>query len=124
QLDQGERVTARPRDQASAHTIRYRASDNVGEQRVRRLEPETAQLETNQLVPFERPRQRITRRQQEKDRIRVEATADEQQRLERVGVEPMSVVDDQEQRFLRCRGGDQAQRRGGDGEAVRRNRRR
>jgi hypothetical protein len=123
QLEQRERVARGVCREPVDDPIRDRSGSRVGEQGARCLDGQARRLELGQLRPFDEGRDRVARREKEADGVRVETAADEDERVERSCVEPVRVVDAEQQRSLLGGGRDQAQRRDGHGEAVVRDRR-
>ena len=95
QLDQSQCVAPRSSDQAFAHlgTDPY---GSAGEQDVRGIRVKSRQIQRRNVVCLEGSHVTLTRGEDERDALRIEAPRDEPQRVSRCGVQPMRVIDDAE----------------------------
>ena len=117
QFEQGERVAARLGEDPLAHARVQRRADDRREELARRRvrkpgEPQIRQ--PRQLVGIGR----LTHREQQQDRLGLQAPGDEGKHLCRRPIEPLGVVDQAQQRRLLGSLGHEAQRREADQEAI------
>ena len=118
QLDQRQRVAERRLEQAIRGAGRQRAAGVLLEHRRGRLAVQPLELERGQERVRRRGRLAGAHREQRRDRVGEQPPGGEQDRGERRLVDPVGVVDRDQQRLLLGVGGEQAQRRRADQEAV------
>ena len=114
-FEQRERVAARLVDDALAHLLVERASDDGVQQRLRVAPTQAFDDQLRQAL------ERIvglTCGQDQAQRFREQPARDERQRLQRRAIEPLGVVDDTHQRAFAGHVGEQAQDRQPDEEAI------
>jgi hypothetical protein len=115
QLEDGQRDALRGVEHAVAVAEGHAAAL---EQHASVLTPEALDLEDAEPRQRSRGRRSLAHTKQQRDPLGLEPPRGEHERVGRRPVEPLQVVDDAQQRFLLLRLGEQAERTGGDQEAV------
>ena len=119
-LEDGERVPAGSLPEPSRDRGRGRAVGVLLQQACRVLGRERREVELLESRQLEVIAGVGTRREQEHDGVGHQPLRREEERLRRGAVEPLGVVDDDEERVRLRRDGKQVERRGADREAVER----
>jgi hypothetical protein len=116
QLEEGERVSPRLVDEALHDLLRRPSS--VSDECAGRFDADAAEVQLWEAGTLEQPAL-LPRGEEEHDSFGFEPSGREDERLRRRFVDPVGIVDDGEERPIFRRRGEDAQGRGGDGEAAR-----
>ena len=106
ELEQRERVSVGLGEEAFTHGPVEAADDDRVEQRARVGAREPAEVQGGKTAELCKV---FAAREHERDSVGAEAASDERERLRRLGVEPLCVIDDAEERLRGGRLGEQVE---------------
>ena len=117
ELDQGERIAGRLREDPPLQLVGQAGPVHL-EERARRVVVQPGKDEVGEAGLVEIARHAVADREEQDHRLHLEPPRDERQHLGRRPIEPVRILDDEQQRCLRLALGDHAEGRQADQEDI------